>query len=109
MGSRAISERAYPSRRAAAQRGYCRSGVASTKASSKPRRAFVDPALALAEITQRLIRALEFCGVPQHVRPFAPRPVIDLVWIARAKDQGGKRFPDRIVPSQVQRPTSTLN
>ena len=76
----------------------------------KPRRASVETALALDEITQRLIQVLVFRGVPQHPRPFAPRPFIDLVPIRSAKDHGGKRLrlPDRIVPSQVQRAMSTL-
>ena len=38
----------------------------SPEATGKPRRAFVDAALALDEITQWLIQALVFRGVPQH-------------------------------------------
>ena len=40
-----------------------------------------------------------------------PRPVIGLVMISRAKDHRGKqyRLPDRVVPSQVQRPMSTFD
>ena len=93
------------------ERTRCASMLTSPQTPGKPFRAFVDPALALDEITQRFIQVLVFCGVPQHPRPLAPRPTIDLVWIGRAKDQSGKRFglPDRIVPSQVQRPMSTLD
>jgi hypothetical protein len=42
---------------------------------SKPRRVFVDPALALDKITQRLSQILEFRRKPQHPGPFAPRPL----------------------------------
>ena len=42
-------------------------------ATSKPGRAFVDAALALDEIAQRLIQVFEFCRVPKHPRPFVPR------------------------------------
>jgi hypothetical protein len=38
----------------------------SAKAPRKPCRASVETALALDEITQRLIQVLEFCRVPQH-------------------------------------------
>ena len=41
----------------------------SPKPMGKPRRAPVDTALALDEITQRLIQVLVFCSVPQHSRP----------------------------------------
>jgi hypothetical protein len=75
----------------------------SPEAAGKPRRAFIDSALTLDEITQWLIQVFVFRGVPQHARPFAPHPVIELAAICRAKDQGGKRFglSLRIVPSQV--------
>ena len=49
--------------------------LATQLPTSKPRRAFVDPALALDKIPQRLIQVLEFRRVPQHPRPFAPRPL----------------------------------
>ena len=58
----------------------------SPKASGKPRRAFVDAALAFDEIPQRLIQVLVLCRVPKHPRPFAPRPIIDFATVRRAKD-----------------------
>jgi hypothetical protein len=81
----------------------------SPKATSKPRSAFVDSALALDKLAQRLIKVLVLCCVPQNTGPFASRPVIDLV--SRAKDHGGEwfGFPDRRISSQAQRPTSTVD
>jgi hypothetical protein len=75
----------------------------SPEATGKPRRAFVDSSLTLDEVAQWLIQVLEFRRVPQHARPFATHPVIELAAISRAKDQSGKRFglSFRIVPSQV--------
>jgi hypothetical protein len=75
----------------------------SPEATGKPRRAFVDAAPAFDEITQRLIQALVFRRVPQHARPLAPHPIIELATISRAKDHSGKRFglAFRMVPSQV--------
>jgi hypothetical protein len=53
---------------------------------------FIQSAFALDEITQRLAQILVYCCVPQRSRPFAPRSIIDLVWICRAKDHGGVRL-----------------
>jgi hypothetical protein len=52
----------------------------------KPRRASVETALALDEITQRFIQVLVFCGVLQQSRPLASRPLIDLFSIGCAPD-----------------------
>ena len=52
----------------------------------KRRRASVETALALDEITQRFIQVLVFCGVPQQSRPLASRPLIDLFSIGYAPD-----------------------
>jgi len=54
---------------------------------------------------------LVFRGVPQHPRPFASRPVIDLIWIGRAKNYCRERlgFSNRRIPSQVQGPISALD
>jgi hypothetical protein len=83
----------------------------SAQATGIPRRTFVDPALALDEDPQRLIQALEFGRVPQHPRPLAPRPLIDLATISRAKNHSSKwfRLPNRRIPPQVQCPMSALN
>jgi len=56
----------------------------SPKTPGKTRRAFVDAAFAFDELTQWLIQVLVLCRVPQNPRPFAPRPIIDLVAICRA-------------------------
>ena len=86
-----------------AQKASCAKLPQSPEATTKPRRTFIDAALALDEITQGFIQILEFRGEPQNARPFAPHPIIDLFWIGRAKDHGGKRFwlPYRFVPLQV--------
>jgi hypothetical protein len=51
---------------------------------AKPRRACVEAAFALDEITQRLMGLFAFGSVPQHPRPFAPGSVIDPVMFGRA-------------------------
>ena len=63
-----------------------------------------DPPRRLMKSPSGSSRSLNCRRVPQRPRPFAPRPVIDLVTISRAKDYSRKRLwlPDRIVPSQVQ-------
>ena len=83
----------------------------SPEAPRIPLRASVESATALDEIAQRLVQILEFCSVPQRPRPFAPRPVIGLVMISRAKDHRCKRFrpSNRVVPSQVQCSMSTVD
>ena len=80
-------------------------------ATSKPRRTFVDAALALDKIAQRFSQILEFCGVSQNPRPFAPRPVIDLFWIGRGTNDACEGFwlSDRRIPSLMQRPMSTVD
>jgi hypothetical protein len=95
-----------------AQKAGGRSAAAqSPEATRVPSRTFIDAALALDEITQRFIQLLVFCSVPQHSRPLASHPIIDLVWIGRAKDHSGKRFrlPYRSAPLQLQRPMSVLD
>ena len=75
----------------------------SPEATGKPRRAFVDAALTLDEIAQWLIQVFVCCRVPQHPRPLAPHPVIELATICRAEDHSGKWFglSFRRMPSQV--------
>ena len=70
----------------------------SPKTTSIPLRACVDAAPGFHEIPQRLIQILELCRVPQRPRPLAPRPVVDLVWVGRAKDHSGKRFRTLALP-----------
>jgi hypothetical protein len=67
------------------RQGSLRSSV-SREAKGKSERTFVDTALARDEISQRFIQVLEFCRVPQYPRPLAPRSIIDLVTISRAKN-----------------------
>ena len=83
----------------------------SPKATSKPRGASVDTALALDKIPQRLIQVLVFRGVPQNAGPFAARAVIDLFRIGSATSEACEGFclSDRRIPSQVQRPMSTVD
>ena len=83
----------------------------SPKTPGKTGCTIVDTTPAFDKITQQLIQGFEFRRVPQNARPFAPRPVIDLFSIGRTKDQSGKRFglSCRVVPTQVQRPMSTLD
>ena len=76
----------------------------SPKMTAKPFRALVDAAPALNEIAQRLIHFLVFGRVAQHPRPFAPRPIIDLVWSGNSSKRF--RLSNRIVPSQVRGPMS---
>jgi hypothetical protein len=66
----------------------------SSEATSKPSRTFVDAALALDKVPQRLIQILVICRVPAHTRPFASRSIIHLFRISGAKDHGCKGFCD---------------
>ena len=83
----------------------------SPKTPRKPRCAFVDAALALDKLAQRLAQVLEFCRVPQHTGPFAPGPIIDLVVICGTINDGREWFglSYRVMPPQVQRPMSTVD
>ena len=82
----------------------------SPQTSGKPRRTFVETTVAFDEISQRLFHVLVFCRVPQRTGPLAPRPVIDLVTVGRATNDGRERLrlSDRRTPSQAQRPRCTL-
>jgi len=78
-------------RRPAGRKGSQRLSVPS-QATSKPSRASVETAPALDEVTQRLVKVLAFRRESEGARPFAPRPVIDLGTIGRAKDHSSERF-----------------
>jgi len=58
----------------------------SPKATSTPRRAFVDTAPVNDKISQRLIQIFEFRRLPQRAGPLAASPMIDIVAICRAKN-----------------------
>jgi hypothetical protein len=78
---------------ASAKRTCCGSMLStSPKATGKLRRAFVDTAFAFDKVPQWLVQVLVFRGIPHHPRPFAPRPVIDLVTISRTINDGPERF-----------------
>ena len=81
----------FKSAETAIEKGHSDLSV-SPKPTSKPRRTFVDAALALDEVPQRLIQVLVFRRVPQHTGPFASRALIDLVTICRTINYGRERF-----------------
>jgi hypothetical protein len=58
--SRALAKAAPP------EHTCCATLPTLPKPKGKSRRAFVDAALALDEISQRFVQVLEFGGVPQH-------------------------------------------